>query len=388
MATVFRSTRAHNTVTVNGQDQAVQETSFLWSQPFKTHLIYRDETPEGTITVLARHDGYVPRCDVTHWRGVVYHPPGEWLIWDWLTGTGTHHLELNWHLGVSPVQGRSSHLLMLGNEPVQISVDGGVQSLHRAEEAPPCGWRSSCYGSKEPATTLRVERRGSLPHEFLTRIWRGEGAPWPISKRSHCPGPDMIPTRVDILNIPVDCVTMDQAVEWAASRMTQSEPKTVIAVNPEKIMNAQNNPPLQKFLRSAGLLIPDGIGVVMAARLLGLGYAERVPGAELMPRLCALAAQQGHSVFLFGADPEVNERAAAALRDQFPTLNIVGAQHGYVQADEMPQVIDRINAAAPDFLFIALGSPKQELWMATYLPRLRVKVCQGVGEPSISSPDE
>ena len=74
------------------------------------------------------------------------------------------------------------------------------------------------------------------------------------------------------------------------------------------------------------------------------------------------------------------ERAGCtALRDQFPTLNIVGAQHGYVQADEMPSVIARINAAAPDFLFIALGSPKQELWMATYLPRLRVKVCQSVG---------
>ncbi len=173
----FRSTRAHNTVTVDGQDQAVQETSFLWSQPFDTHLIYRDENPEGKITVLARHYGYVNRFGVTHWRGVVYQPPGSWLIWDWLTGTGTHHLELNWHLSVVPVQGPASHLLLLGNEPVQISVEGGAQSLHRAEEAPPCGWRSSCYGSKEPATTLRVEHRGSLPHEFLTRIWRGEGAP-------------------------------------------------------------------------------------------------------------------------------------------------------------------------------------------------------------------
>ncbi len=189
----------------------------------------------------------------------------------------------------------------------------------------------------------------------------------------------MVPTRVDILNIPVDCITMDQAVAWADSRMTLSEPKTVIAVNPEKIMKAQSDPTLQQFLRSAGLLIPDGIGVVMATKLLGLGYAERVPGAELMPRLCALAAEKGYSVFLFGASPEVNERAAARLRKDFPALTIAGTQHGYVNAAEMPAVIDRINAVAPDFLFIALGSPKQELWMSTHLPRLRVKVCQGVG---------
>lgn len=189
----------------------------------------------------------------------------------------------------------------------------------------------------------------------------------------------MVPTRVDILGIPVDCVTMDQAVAWAGSRMQLSEPKTVIAVNPEKIMKAQNDPQLQQFLRSAGLLIPDGIGVVLATRLLGLGYAERVPGAELMPRLCALASEKGYSVFLFGASPEVNERAAAKLRNDFPTLTIAGTQHGYVQPADMPAVLDRINKAAPDFLFIALGSPKQELWMSTYLPQLRVKVCQGVG---------
>ena len=173
----FRSTRAHNTVAVDGQDQAVQETSFLWSQPFDTHLIYRDETPEGKITVLARHYGYMARCGVTHWRGVVYHPPGAWLIWDWLTGTGAHHLELNWHLGVHPVENRTPLLLDPGNEPVQLSIEGGAISLHRAEETPPCGWRSSCYGLKEPATTLRAEHRGSLPHEFLTRIWRGTGGP-------------------------------------------------------------------------------------------------------------------------------------------------------------------------------------------------------------------
>ncbi len=189
----------------------------------------------------------------------------------------------------------------------------------------------------------------------------------------------LIPTRVEVLNVPVDCVTMDQAVQWAESCMSGTEPRTVIAVNPEKIMKVQSDQVLQGILHSAGLLIPDGIGVVLAIRLLGLGYVERVPGVELMPRLCALAAQHGYRVFLFGASLEVNARAAAKLRSAFPGLNIVGTQHGCVQDSDMPAVLAHINKAQPDFLFLALGSPKQELWMSTYLPQLRVKVCQGVG---------
>ncbi|MBX3237140.1 MAG: WecB/TagA/CpsF family glycosyltransferase [Nitrospiraceae bacterium] len=189
----------------------------------------------------------------------------------------------------------------------------------------------------------------------------------------------MEPLRVEVLDVPVDCVTMDQAVQWADARVSSAEPKAVIAVNPEKVMKAQSDPDLLRLLRSAGLLIPDGIGVVFATRFLRLGYSERVPGAELMPRLCALAAAKGYRVFLFGASPDVNLEAAARLREEFPGLNIVGTQHGYVQDAEMPAVLARINEGKPDFLFIALGSPRQELWMARFLPQLQVKVCQGVG---------
>lgn len=173
----FRGTRAHNTVTVNGQDQAIQETGFLWSQPYATHLIYREEAPNGTITILARHYGYLERFGVSHWRGIVYQPQGAWLIWDWLTGTGTHHLELNWHLGVTPVPQPASHLFVVGEERVQCSVEGGQVSLHCGEENPIRGWHASHYGSRTPTTTLRAEYRGTLPHEFMTRIWMGEGAP-------------------------------------------------------------------------------------------------------------------------------------------------------------------------------------------------------------------
>jgi N-acetylglucosaminyldiphosphoundecaprenol N-acetyl-beta-D-mannosaminyltransferase len=189
----------------------------------------------------------------------------------------------------------------------------------------------------------------------------------------------MKPKRVEVLGVPVDCVTMAQAIEWAETMVTGHTPQTVVAVNPEKVMKASQDPYLLQHLRSAGLLIPDGIGVVLAVRLFEQGLLQRVPGSELMPNLCELAAAKGYRVFLFGASPEVIPRTAEVLEQRFPGLNIVGAQHGYVKDDGMSAVISSINAAQPDFLFIALGSPKQELWMARYVPLLKVKVCQGVG---------
>ena len=178
----------------------------------------------------------------------------------------------------------------------------------------------------------------------------------------------MKPKRVEVLGVPVDCVTMEQAIVWTEAMLVGPTPQTVVAVNPEKVMKAGQDPQLLQYLQSAGLLIPDGIGVVLAVRLFKQGLLQRVPGSELMPNLCELAAVKGYKVFLFGASPEVIPRTAEVLQQRFRGLNIVGVQHGYVKDDDMPAVISAINTAQPDFLFIALGSPKQELWMARYLP--------------------
>ena len=114
--------------------------------------------------------------------------------------------------------------------------------------------------------------------------------------------------RIEILGVPVDCVTMEQALDWAEYMIRGHHPCTILAVNPEKVMRAQLDGKLLDQLRAADLLIPDGIGIVLAARLLGLGHAERVPGSELMPKLCERAVSKGHTVFLFGASAKVNQR--------------------------------------------------------------------------------
>jgi N-acetylglucosaminyldiphosphoundecaprenol N-acetyl-beta-D-mannosaminyltransferase len=189
----------------------------------------------------------------------------------------------------------------------------------------------------------------------------------------------MRPQRIEIFGVPVDCITMDEAVDFAESMVNGQHSCAILAVNPEKVVRAQQDKSLLAQLRNAALVIPDGIGVVFAARLLGFSCTERVPGSELMPLLCQRAAFKGYRVFLFGASQDVILRTAQVLQQRFAGLKIVGAQHGYVKEDDMPAMISRINATQADVLFVALGSPKQEEWIARYLPELKVKVCQGVG---------
>ncbi len=185
--------------------------------------------------------------------------------------------------------------------------------------------------------------------------------------------------RVEVLGVPVDCITETEAVTCVESAMLGQRPCSILAVNPEKVLRAQRDPALLEGLRSAGLLIPDGIGVVFAVHLLQLGHMSRIPGSELMPTICEHAAKQGRGIFLFGASPEVNEEVGRILPERYPGLKIAGRQHGYVKEDDMPGLIEAINVSRADILFVALGSPKQEYWINRYLPHLKVKVCQGVG---------
>lgn len=189
----------------------------------------------------------------------------------------------------------------------------------------------------------------------------------------------MKPKRIEVLGVPVDCVDMLRAVAFVDESIQAQRAVSILAVNPEKVIKAQGDATVMRLLSNAGLLIPDGIGVVLAARLFGLGKMQRVPGSELMPKLCELAALRGYKVFLFGASPEVNDAAALRLRESYPGLNVAGRQHGYIKDEEMSALVERINASGAQIVFVALGSPRQELWIEKYAPQLDAKVFQGVG---------
>jgi hypothetical protein len=169
----FRGTAAHNTVTVDEQDQAIQETAFQWSRPYAAELVRSEQRANGEIALLARHDGYA-RLGVEHWRGVLCRPGNAWLVWDYLRGAGVHRVDLHWHAGVEVSARPDGVLLSDANSPASLVVSGGSLSVLRGADSPISGWRSRHYGRKEPAITLRARFEGALPHEFVTRLLPGD----------------------------------------------------------------------------------------------------------------------------------------------------------------------------------------------------------------------
>ena len=150
-----------------------------------------------------------------------------------------------------------------------------------------------------------------------------------------------------------------------------------VAVNPEKVYRAVRDPRLLAILRGADAGLCDGIGVALAVRLLYGRGISRCTGCDLFFHLVAAAAEKGWRVFLLGASPESNALACSRLRSMYPGLQIVGGVGGYFE-DSQP-VVNRINASSADLLFVGMGSPKQEFWIAEHRPVIQTPFCMGVG---------
>lgn len=188
------------------------------------------------------------------------------------------------------------------------------------------------------------------------------------------------PVRADILGIPVDCITLDGAIDYATCLIEENAKACyVLAINPEKVMVLIKDKVLLKTFSSAALLIPDGIGVVMALRWLHGLDVRRVPGSELMPRLCKMAAEKGYGIFLYGSQEDVNQGSAEKLCQIYPGLKVAGRANGYRKEEDMPELVSQINASGAKILFVALGSPKQEQWIQKWADKLDVNIIQGIG---------
>lgn len=183
-----------------------------------------------------------------------------------------------------------------------------------------------------------------------------------------------------ILELPVHSVTMNSALQFIDDCVkTRVSPAYIVCANPEKVYQVRSNVWLRRFFETADLVIPDGISIVVAARLLYGLKLMRVAGADLMQAICAVAPERNYRVFIYGSSEVTNRKAAEVLRHRHPGIDIVGAQHGYFPPEKMDEIISRINDARPDILFVGLGSPRQEVWIQQHLPELRVKVIQGIG---------
>jgi len=187
--------------------------------------------------------------------------------------------------------------------------------------------------------------------------------------------------RLKILNIWVDPVDRKEAIQRVENFLTEGiRPHVIIAANPEKNFSILKDSVLYYAFKNANLLLPDGIGVVLAVRILYGANLERVPGSEFIFDICDIAEKERYKVFIYGANEDVNRKTVEELKNRYPQLKIVGRANGYVKESEMPDLINRINASKAKILFLALGSPKQEKWYATYKNKLHhVRVVQCVG---------
>lgn len=191
--------------------------------------------------------------------------------------------------------------------------------------------------------------------------------------------PSALPTSRRILSVRIDDVTEDEAVARCITFVAEGR-RSVVTPNPEIVMAAGEDGELRHALARADLAIPDGGGLLLAARLWGQPLRAQVRGSDLTTRLLAEAAARGWRVFLLGGAPGVAAEAAARLTDRWPALRIVGTDAG--RADEAHDEATRgalAVAGRVDLLLVAFGAPRQERWLARNVPTLDVGVALGVG---------
>ena len=174
--------------------------------------------------------------------------------------------------------------------------------------------------------------------------------------------------RIPVLGVPFDAVTLAQAIARAGELLSAGRGGMIATVNPEILLRCRRDSRLAAHVRQADLILADGIGVVIASRILGTPLPERVTGADLATGLFHVLEERGGSVFLYGARPGVGERACKKLHRRYPALHLAGAANGYTIRSE--DVCRAIESAAPQLVLVGLGSPRQERFIAEYRSRL------------------
>ncbi len=177
----------------------------------------------------------------------------------------------------------------------------------------------------------------------------------------------------------VDDITYEDLMLQVDAYVSSRRPHQIVTVNAEMLVAAHEDPALGQILNAADLNVADSVGVMLAARALGLRLRERVTGSDGIYRLATHCAQRGYRPFLLGADPGVAEVVAERLVAANPDLEVAGAYAGSPDPKDEDGILDRVRATAPDLLFVAYGVPVEEKWIARNQERLGVPVMIGVG---------
>jgi N-acetylglucosaminyldiphosphoundecaprenol N-acetyl-beta-D-mannosaminyltransferase len=188
--------------------------------------------------------------------------------------------------------------------------------------------------------------------------------------------------RIDILGIRVNSINLDDAVASIERWIGEGSQNYVCITGAHGVMLSRRDPRLRDIHNAAGMVTPDGMPLVWLSRLLGSRRSERVYGPDLMRRLTAISAQRGYRQFYYGGAEGVAEQLARGLVDTYTNLQVAGQYcppFRELTPEEDQTVVDMINAARPDIVWVGLSTPKQEFWMANHLKRIHAPVMVGVG---------
>jgi N-acetylglucosaminyldiphosphoundecaprenol N-acetyl-beta-D-mannosaminyltransferase len=192
----------------------------------------------------------------------------------------------------------------------------------------------------------------------------------------------MKPGRVNILGVGISAINMDIALETIEDWIARREPHYVCVTGVHGVIESQRDDELRRIHNASGLTTPDGMPLVWLSRLKGFRYVSRVYGPDLMLALCKRSVTHGYRHFFYGGAEGIPEQLAANLRRRSPGLQVVGVcspPFRLLTAEEDEQVMQMINRAAPDIVWVSLSTPKQERWMADHIGRVEAPVLIGVG---------
>lgn len=191
--------------------------------------------------------------------------------------------------------------------------------------------------------------------------------------------------RIRIMDVPVDLVDSAEAMSIVEKLMETPGCSQIVTPNSEIVMSASKDQGLKQIIESADLVVPDGIGLVYASKIMGIPLHERVTGIDLLDDILQYLEKTGQSVYFLGSKPagdgipEIAEMAAQKMKEKYKGLKVAGTHHGYFQEPEEEAIVAEINQSGADFLCVALGSPKQEMFVYNHKRELLVKGAIGVG---------
>lgn len=185
--------------------------------------------------------------------------------------------------------------------------------------------------------------------------------------------------RIPVLGVNFDNVTMNEAIEKCMAYLSSENGNLVVTPNPEIVMRANEDSEFKDIINHAALVIPDGIGIIKGAKILGTPLKERVAGYDLICNLFDQGKDGSISFYFWGGKPGVAELAKEKIKEKYPELNVLGAHHGYFQEEEEKEIIEEIRTLKPDVLLVGLGFPKQEKTINKYLNDGIFKIGIGCG---------